>query len=85
MPEQLFGFYSAEAAQKFGGVMEWSGPSGPVLITAAMQEADADTYAWPDKVNRGPVEDFIRHVVPRRFSNPNMAPYMRVSRWDFGR
>ena len=60
-----FAFYSAQAAEAVGGVIEWLRADGsPVTCTAVWRSEAGDGYEWPDKELRGPVVEFSRVIVP---------------------
>lgn len=61
MTQQRYGWYSAEAAKKYGYVVYRSMDGTDILVTNVNYSAtDPEGYMWSDAVCVGPVGEFIK-------------------------
>jgi hypothetical protein len=74
-PQALCGWYSQEAAERFGSCF-YSTPDGDeVEVTCVFATSDTADYRWSDKVNVGPVVAWLREGRPDPNPMPDIPPY----------
>ncbi len=63
----LHAFYSPQAAEQVGGVVEYENVNGTrIECTNVSSSREGEGYMWPDKIYRGEVEKFRRVIVPSK-------------------
>ncbi len=63
----FYAFYSHQASERVGGVVEYLREDGtPVVCTYVTEDENGEGYEWDDKSPLGRVENFNRIIIPMK-------------------